>query len=187
MKRIVNSLAGCEYPTLTEQIVKDHIHVVKAKLALVDEGRELKFTEMTMEDPIGGYEVSMGREFVNDLSEEEYEAGLKEIENLLRDSNINLLIEYARLHYDNNEEKLLEYVRTLKSNEIEKSFNDQVLEEMKRQYLQSLSTQTSSQTSGRRSRRSVSEDDENVLTKKGRLVSDLQTCSTLDEILNIKW
>lgn len=105
---------GVIYQDLTNQIIKDHIYSVKQLLAVVSDDRELKFNDDFT--------------FIDDLTQEELNAGLEAVKIVLVNSNeTELLKEYFSMFCQaSSEDAKLKYAKEFKKDEIDKVKNNAI-------------------------------------------------------------
>lgn len=97
---------GVIYQNLTVSNIKDHIYSVKQLLAVISDDRELRFNEDFT--------------FINDLTQDELNAGLELVKKVLIDNNATeLLQQYFKMFCQaSSEDAVLEYSKKLKKDEI---------------------------------------------------------------------
>lgn len=100
---------GVIYQILTVSIVRDHIYSVKQLLAVVGDDRELR--------------VKDDYTFIDDLTQDELNAGLEEVKKVIRTSNeTELLKEYFSMFCQvSSEDAKLKYAKEFKKDEIDKA------------------------------------------------------------------
>ncbi|HFP7721869.1 TPA: DUF4376 domain-containing protein [Campylobacter jejuni] len=105
---------GVIYQDLTNQIIKDHIYSVKQLLAVVSDDRELKFNDDFT--------------FIDDLTQDELNAGLEVVKEVLINSNeTELLKEYFSMFCQaSSEDAKLKYAKEFKKDEIDKAKNNAI-------------------------------------------------------------
>ncbi|RTI96876.1 hypothetical protein C3H96_04345 [Campylobacter jejuni] len=105
---------GAIYQNLTNQIIKDHTYSVKQLLAIVSEDRKLQFKDEFT--------------FVDDLTQDELNAGLEAVKEVLINSNeTELLKEYFSMFCQaSSEDAKLKYAKEFKKDEINKAKNNAI-------------------------------------------------------------
>ncbi|EOI0394292.1 DUF4376 domain-containing protein [Campylobacter jejuni] len=100
---------GVIYQILTVSMVRDHIYSVKQLLAVVGDDRELR--------------VKDDYTFIDDLTQDELNAGLEEVKKVIRTSNeTELLKEYFSMFCQvSSEDAKLKYAKEFKKDEIDKA------------------------------------------------------------------
>ncbi|UZV39925.1 hypothetical protein OIBDGNHJ_00055 [Campylobacter phage PC22] len=102
---------GVIYQVLTVSMIRDHIYSVKQLLAVVGDDRELR--------------VKDDYTFIDDLTQDELNAGLEEVKKVIRTSNeTELLKEYFSMFCQvSSEDAKLKYAKEFKKDEIDKAKN----------------------------------------------------------------
>ncbi|EDP6003964.1 DUF4376 domain-containing protein [Campylobacter jejuni] len=105
---------GTIYQNLTVSIIRDHIYNVKQLLAIVSDDRELKFNDDFT--------------FIDDLTQDELNAGLEAVKEVLINSNeTELLKEYFSMFCQaSSEDAKLKYAKEFKKDEIDKAKNNAI-------------------------------------------------------------
>ncbi|WP_193551091.1 DUF4376 domain-containing protein [Campylobacter jejuni] len=100
---------GAIYQNLTNQIIKDHTYSVKQLLAIVSEDRKLQFKDEFT--------------FVDDLTQDELNAGLEAVKEVLVNANeTELLKDYFSMFCQvSSEDAKLKYAKEFKKDEIDKA------------------------------------------------------------------
>ncbi|HFW6576171.1 TPA: hypothetical protein ACICD0_001403 [Campylobacter jejuni] len=113
---------GIIYNSLNISIIRDLIKSVKTLVAVVEDDRKLNYED-------NGFL----KEFIDDLTKEELDKGLKEVEKLCKENNnLDLLKEYYNLYYKDDNINLLIKLKELKLFEVNNNYNieiDKVLKE----------------------------------------------------------
>ncbi|ENL6798466.1 hypothetical protein AB5Q79_001583 [Campylobacter jejuni] len=113
---------GIIYNSLNISIIRDLIKSVKTLVAVVEDDRKLNYED-------NGFL----KEFIDDLTKEELNKGLKEVEKLCKENNnLDLLKEYYNLYYKDDNINLLIKLKELKLFEVNNNYNieiDKVLNE----------------------------------------------------------
>ncbi|EGC6704052.1 DUF4376 domain-containing protein [Campylobacter jejuni] len=111
--RIV-SKNGTIYQNLTVSIIRDHIYNVKQILAIVSDDKELR--------------VKDDYTFIDDLTQDELNAGLEAVKEVLINANeTELLKEYFSMFYQvSSEDAKLKYAKEFKKDEIDKAKNNAI-------------------------------------------------------------
>ncbi|ECL3019343.1 DUF4376 domain-containing protein [Campylobacter jejuni] len=105
---------GTIYQNLTVSIIRDHIYNVKQLLAIVSDDRELKFNDDFT--------------FIDDLTQDELNAGLEAVKKVLVNSNeTELSKEYFSMFCQaSSEDAKLKYAKEFKKDEIDKAKNNAI-------------------------------------------------------------
>lgn len=105
---------GTIYQNLTVSIIRDHIYNVKQLLAIVSDDRELKFNDDFT--------------FIDDLTQDELNAGLEAVKEVLINSNeTELSKEYFSMFCQaSSEDAKLKYAKEFKKDEIDKAKNNAI-------------------------------------------------------------
>ncbi|RTJ88267.1 DUF4376 domain-containing protein [Campylobacter jejuni] len=105
---------GTIYQNLTVSIIRDHIYSVKQLLAVVSDDREIKFNDDFT--------------FIDDITQEELNAGLEAVKKVLVNSNeTELLKEYFSMFCQaSSEDAKLKYAKEFKKDEIDKAKNNAI-------------------------------------------------------------
>ncbi|EGM2779823.1 DUF4376 domain-containing protein [Campylobacter jejuni] len=105
---------GIIYQNLTVSIIRDHIYNVKQLLAIVSDDRELKFNDDFT--------------FIDDLTQDELNAGLEAVKKVLVNSNeTELSKEYFSMFCQaSSEDAKLKYAKEFKKDEIDKAKNNAI-------------------------------------------------------------
>ncbi|HED5364316.1 TPA: hypothetical protein R5B02_001617 [Campylobacter jejuni] len=101
------------YNSLNISIIRDLIKSVKTLVAVVEDDRKLNYED-------NGFL----KEFIDDLTKEELDKGLKEVEKLCKENNnLDLLKEYYNLYYKDDNINLLIKLKELKLFEVNNNYN----------------------------------------------------------------
>ncbi|ECQ1568877.1 hypothetical protein C3H94_03385 [Campylobacter jejuni] len=105
---------GTIYQNLTVSIIRDHIYSVKQLLTIVSDDRKLKFNDDFT--------------FIDDLTQDELNAGLEAVKEVLINSNeTELLKEYFSMFCQaSSEDAKLKYAKEFKKDEIDKAKNNAI-------------------------------------------------------------
>ncbi|EAK7961418.1 DUF4376 domain-containing protein [Campylobacter jejuni] len=105
---------GTIYQNLTVSIIRDHIYIVKQLLTIVSDDRKLKFNDDFT--------------FIDDLTQDELNAGLEAVKEVLINSNeTELLKEYFSMFCQaSSEDAKLKYAKEFKKDEIDKAKNNAI-------------------------------------------------------------
>ncbi|WP_072223773.1 DUF4376 domain-containing protein [Campylobacter jejuni] len=105
---------GTIYQNLTVSVIRDHIYSVKQLLAIVSDDRKLKFNDDFT--------------FIDDLTQDELNAGLEAVKEVLINSNeTELLKEYFSMFCQaSSEDAKLKYAKEFKKDEINKAKNNAI-------------------------------------------------------------